>query len=92
MTAWVVRTWRGGLATLLAAAALALAAGALSGVVESPFGYHLILLHEKRPERTVPFAEARERIEQVLSEEHLRQLIFDRVESLRTKAEVKTFL
>ncbi|HRS37368.1 MAG TPA: peptidylprolyl isomerase [Thermoanaerobaculia bacterium] len=73
-------------------AALALAAGALSGVVESPFGYHLILLHEKRPERTVPFAEARERIEQVLSEEHLRQLIFDRVESLRTKAEVKTFL
>jgi len=28
----------------------------------------------------------------VLSEEHLRQLIFDRVESLRTKAEVKTFL
>jgi peptidyl-prolyl cis-trans isomerase C len=64
----------------------------LSGVVESPFGYHLILLHEKRPERKVPLEEAKPRIQQVLGEEQLRQAIEKRVGGLREKAGVKTYL
>jgi nitrogen fixation protein NifM len=48
--------------------AFALGAGELSGIIESPMGFHVVLCDAIEPERSVPLDEARERIR-----EHLAQ-------------------
>ncbi|HEV8630551.1 MAG TPA: peptidylprolyl isomerase [Thermoanaerobaculia bacterium] len=69
--------------------AFALAPGAVSGVVESAFGFHILRLEDRRAEQIVPFEEARPQIEQLLSRRIARDLLEKKVTGLRRGAKVE---
>jgi peptidyl-prolyl cis-trans isomerase C len=64
----------------------------LSGVVESQFGLHIIQLVEREAASTVPFEEARPRITQMLQQRQAGERLQARVEDLKKKGKVETFL
>ncbi|QIK38541.1 nitrogen fixation protein NifM [Caldichromatium japonicum] len=60
---------RGQLYAALDAVAFALPAGSLSDIVESPLGFHILWCEKIDPARTVPLAEAREKVRAHLTEQ-----------------------
>ncbi|MBK1647202.1 nitrogen fixation protein NifM [Rhabdochromatium marinum] len=58
----------------LDAALFALAEGEISGVLESPLGFHLLCCESITPARQASFAQARERIHQALTERRQREI------------------
>ena len=46
-----------------------------SGIVESKFGYHVILVDEKQPAGTEPFSEARASIREFLMNQHAAEVM-----------------
>lgn len=66
--------------------------GDLSGVVESPYGYHVIKLIEKKPGRKVPFDEVKKDVSDFLKEKKAGDLAKTYVDGLRKKAQVKIFI
>ncbi|MBW1842204.1 MAG: peptidylprolyl isomerase [Deltaproteobacteria bacterium] len=65
--------------------------GEVSGMVETPFGYHLIKVVDKKPESVVSYENAKERITQYLEQEKKGEVLKRKIEYMRQKADIKTF-
>lgn len=72
--------------------AFSLAPNAISDVVETDFGYHIIKVVEKQAARSVPLEEARPSIEQYLEGLSRRQHTQTFLETLRDKGKIDVYL
>jgi len=63
--------------------------GQVSGMVETRFGYHLIMVTERTPESTLSYEEAKDRLEQYLKQQKVQEEIAAYVETLKGKAKIE---
>lgn len=73
-------------------AAFKLKPGAVSGIVETQFGYHIIKSHEQRAARTVPFAEVSGQIKQFLEQQQRQTKMEQFVNDTKAKAKIEVLL
>ena len=73
-------------------AASALEENAVSEVVETKFGYHVIKLLDKKPAGVVPYEEVKGFITKYLQQEESKKKLADHVEELRKQAKIEILL
>jgi len=66
--------------------------GQVSGMVETRFGYHLIMVTERTPESTLSYEEVKDRLEQYLKQQKVQEEIAAYVENLKSKAKIERFV
>jgi peptidyl-prolyl cis-trans isomerase C len=73
-------------------AAWALKPGEISGVVTTPYGYHIIKLTERRPASTVPFEQVSPRIKEYLTEQQKQGRAQAFIDLLKQKAKIEVLV
>ncbi|HMK49183.1 MAG TPA: peptidylprolyl isomerase [Thermodesulfovibrionales bacterium] len=82
---------RGSMVKSFEDAAFSLKPGEISGIVESPYGYHIIKVEEKKAPYTQPYDEVSGKIQQKLTQEKARTRINEFMEKATKDAGVEVF-
>jgi peptidyl-prolyl cis-trans isomerase C len=80
---------RGRMPKALDDAAFSLKPGEVSNVLETELGFHLIKVHEKKPERVVPLKDVEEKIRQHLSNQKLKQRVDEYLNEVKKTAKIE---
>jgi len=72
--------------------AFSLKVGEISDPVKTRFGYHLILVEDRKPARAIPFEETKDRIRQVLTQQQLQKEVFSYIESEKKASKIERLL
>jgi peptidyl-prolyl cis-trans isomerase C len=73
-------------------AAFSLKPGEISDIVLTRFGYHLIKVTDRRPGKTLAYAEVKDRLSRYLKDQEVGKAVDAYVQELKKVAKVKRFL
>jgi peptidyl-prolyl cis-trans isomerase C len=73
-------------------AALALKPNEVSDIVETRFGYHLIIVYDNKPEQTLAYADVNDKIKQRMKQEKIEKEAVKYVDKLKKDATLEKFI
>ena len=83
---------RGQMLPAFEAVAFSLQPGQVSGIIETPYGVHILRLEERRPSRLLPLEEVREKLRDHIREEKLNTVVDAKKADLREQAEIEILI